>query len=141
MKVIFYREKLTYGNSRHLREQTLILPSNPKWFLKLQKRFSKSWHEKFKNVRGDIPRQPLVLHRRGQHNRPLDTLAVRKLYLIAVEKAAGVKVPFNVLRRAGADHYIKQNGSGVLHKMGWCKASTFNFTWLPREFFRSKKET
>lgn len=137
IKIIFHRGKLTCGNNRYNRAQVLALPQGSPWFNLLQKRFICEWHAQFKNVRVDLPRQPLILHPRGRHNRPLLTLAVCRIYYRAIEAAIGVRIPSNILRRAGADLYSKQGGSGVLQRMGWSTGHAFKFTWMPREFFKT----
>ena len=136
IKIIFHHGKLTCRNNRYNRAQVFALPQSPPWFNILQKRFICEWHAKFKNVRVDLPRQPLILHPRGRHNRPLLTLAIRRIYYRAIEAAIGARIPPNILRRAGADLYSRQGGSGVLQRMGWSAGHAFKFTWMPREFFR-----
>lgn len=137
IKIILHRTRLTYGNSRYNRDQVLVLPSGPPWLAALQKRFRSQWQEKFKIIRSDLPRQPLILDPRARHNRPMVTLSVRKIYYKSINAAVGLRVPPNVLRRAGADLFSQQGATGSLQCMGWYKAYAFNFTWMPRQFFRS----
>ena len=138
VKIIFHRGALTYGNSRYRRDQVLTLPQDPQWLKSLQGRFAIDWQKRFSQVHADLPRRPLILHPLGRHNRPLTTLCARKIYYRAIEKAAGVRIPPNVLRRAGADFYTQKNGSGILQRLGWSKSYAFHFTWMPRQLFRPR---
>ncbi len=137
IRIIFHRMPLSFGSNRYLRNQVLTLPQNPLWLTKLQKNFKSNWQNQFKNICSDLPRQPLILQPIARHNRPLTTQTVRKIYCKAIQKACGVDVPPNVLRRAGADLLANQGGSGALQNMGWSRESAFKFTWMPRELFRS----
>lgn len=137
MRIIFHRLPLTFQSNRYLRDQVLTLPRYPSWLAKLQKNFKFTWQAKFKNICADLPRQPLILDPLSKHNRPLHTLTVRKIYYQAIQKACGVRIPANVLRRAGADLIASQGGSGALQNLGWARATAFKFTWMPREFFCS----
>jgi site-specific recombinase XerD len=135
IKIIFYRGQLTFGNRRYGKDQVFTLPQGPKWFLELQKRFLQNWHERFKKIRSDIPRQPLILHPRGLHNRPLTTnYVVYKIYYPIIIGAVGIRIPPHILRRTGAALYTSKSGSGVLEEMGWSKGHAFKFTWMPRQF-------
>lgn len=136
VKIIFYRGKLSLRNTQYRRDQVLVLPKELAWLNALKERFKSQWQTKFKKIRVGLPRQPLILHRHGLHNRPLPTLTVRKIYYIAITTAAGIRIPPNVLRRSGADQYSKQNGSAILQRLGWSKTHAFKFTWMPRQYFR-----
>ncbi len=136
LKIIFHRGALTCGNSRYRRDQVLCLPDGPAWLMDLQRRFIKDWRARFRHVNVDLPRQPLILHPRARHNRPISTLCARKIYYQAVEAATGLKIPPNVLRRAGADYYTRQNATGLLSRFGWSKSRAFGFTWMPRELYQ-----
>lgn len=138
LTVIFHRGTLSYNNRKYRRNQTLRLPMEPIWLRLLQKRFEKIWQDKFKQVRRDLPRQPLILHSRRHHTRAMHSLSVGRIYYRSIKSATNVKIPLNVLRRSGADMYSKQNGAAILERMGWSKTSAFNFIWKPRQLFALK---
>jgi site-specific recombinase XerD len=138
IKIIFYRDAERYCKRKYRRNQILLLPAKPNWLLNLQKRYILFWRERFKKVRGDLPRHPLILSK-GRHNRPLHTLAIQKRFSKATVAAAGVRIPPNVVRRTGADVYSQQVDPAILPRFGWSKSRAFVFTWMPREYYRLNK--
>jgi len=138
LTIIYHRGTLSYGSRKYRRDQTLQLPADPPLLRLLQKRFEESWQTKFKNACHDLPRQPLILHPKKRHTRAMHSLSIRKIYYSAVINATNVRIPLNVVRRSGADVYSKQNATAILERMGWSKASAFNFIWKPRELFTLK---
>jgi site-specific recombinase XerD len=139
IKVVLHPRSPRCNQRSRNRNQLVILPRDPLWFRDLQKRFTASWHEHFKKISADIPRQPLILDGLIRHNRPISRGKIVAFVAKATTLATGIRIPTPVLRRSGADVYSKHGAAAILPSLGWSKSQAFTFTWRPRELYRLKK--
>jgi hypothetical protein len=139
LKIILHRGELSYGNQQHRRKQILLLPAGSKCFFDLQKRYAELWHSRYEKGKKDFPLHPLILQKRGRHNRPLHTVSILKRFVKATTLASGVPIPMNVVRRTCGHIYSIQGDAEIISKLGWSREYSSDFMWRPRRLFTSKK--
>jgi len=131
------RQRRTRGRRFYNREQLLKLPTEPRWFFDLQKRFYEQWKLHRKKIKSPYPYAPLLLPHNYQHNRPLSGTIVLRKIMNATRAATGHLVPARILRQTcGHIHSLNQDASLLSH-LGWSTQFAFHYTWLPRVYFNS----
>jgi|GEM_PF-4500586 len=138
LKIILKDSAPSYGRKHPYREKILTLPSDPPWFMDLQRRYARAWRNRFAATVKDFPGQPLILNRQGRNNRPLRTLAIYKRFYKATLVATDRKIPLSLIRRTGAHFYAARGDASALSTMGWSKDYSFDFTWAPRHIVTGK---
>ena len=129
------RKKLTKGKKYYCRKELLPLPTNPKWFLELQKRFYHNWAEHYQKVKKTFPNTPLVLPLSNISNRYLNTDTIRNRVMRATVEATGLKIPIRILKQTCGHLYTNKADASILSTLGWSDQFAFQYTWLPRTYF------
>ena len=137
LHITLRRPRRTRGKKFYHREQILVLPSTPSWFLHLQRRFYDQWKKLRAEIKGTSPFAPLLLPRNRQHNRPLsDTIVLRKI-TTATRAATGLSISARVLRQTCGHLHSRNQDASMLSRLGWSPQFAFHYTWLPRSYFKS----
>ena len=139
LQLTLRRPKKTRGKKFYNREQILKLPSEPTWFLELQKRFTETWTEHRSKIKSPCLYAPLILPRNHHHNRPpSDTLVQRRINR-ATLAATGQPIPTRILRQTCGHIYSMNNDASMLSRLGWSTSFSFQYTWRPRCYFKSTR--
>lgn len=128
----FRRIKISKGKRYYNRPEILKLPTEPAWFLNLQKRFLDNWQTHYAKVKKTYPSTPLVLSRSCHANRYLNTDTVRSRIQVTVKKVCGVKIPLRVLRQTCGHLYAQNADTSILPTIGWSAQFAFHYNWMPR---------
>ncbi len=139
LKIILRRKPITKGRRYYNREQTLSLPQNPPWFLRLQKTFFEQWSTRYEKIKKTYPHRPLLLPYHGHYNRPICTHQARKRIKSATLAATGHYIPARILRQTCGHLYSKNGDASILSRIGWSPQFAFTYTWAPRTYFSVKK--
>ena len=128
-----FQQKLTAGVRTH-KPNIITLPSNPVWFLKLQKRFQASWRRHYEKTTKTFPAKRLCLPNNHGHNRPLATFTIRNRIAKATLAATGETILLKTLRTTCATLHIHGTDGSLLTTLGWSKQTAYKYTWCPREY-------
>lgn len=131
-----YQQALTV-KTRRRKTQVLELPSNPMWFLKLQKRFQKKWFACYEKTIKTFPVKRICLPHHYVHNRPMATFTIVNRIYEATLAATNEKIPLNILRATCGTLHIHGTDGSFLTTLGWSKTTAHKYTWCPREYFIS----
>jgi site-specific recombinase XerD len=135
--VTLRRPRRTRGKKFYHREQVVVLPTSPSWFLNLQHRFYAQWKVLRSEIKSPSAKAPLLLPRNRQHNRPLsDTIVLRKI-MAASQAATGMEISARVLRQTCGHLHSRNQDASILARLGWSSQFAFHYTWLPRTYFTS----
>ena len=134
------QSELTYAHNTHKRDQVLVLPKEPSWFLDLQQRYVVLWRQRLLKIKRDFPLSPLLLRSDSGHPRPLRTLAVQDRVKVAATAAVGFEIPVSVIRRTGAHVYTNQVDAAMLTEFGWSRDYAFDFVWRQRRLYSPKQK-
>jgi len=126
------KKRLTKGKKYYCRKELLSLPTNPKWFLDLQKRFYNNWCKHYQKVKKTYASTPLVLSQSNISNRYLNTDTIRKRVASATREATQTPIPIRVLKQTCGHLYTHKADASILSTMGWSEQFAFQYTWLPR---------
>jgi hypothetical protein len=136
--IILRRKPTSYGRRFYNREQCLILPQTPSWFLNLQKKFLAEWQERYAKTKKTYPHKPLLLPYHHNYNRPLSTTKVRERIKLATIAATGHYIQARILRQTCGHLYSKNGDASILSRLGWSPQFAFCYTWAPRTYFSPK---
>ena len=139
LTLVLRRKARSRGRHYYNRDQILELPTQSKWFLNLQKRFYQAWTVHYSQVKQTYPHHPLILFRDNRANRPLSAEAIRLRVREATYAATGTAIPASVLRQTCGHLHSSHHDASLLSRLGWSPQFAFNYTWLPRTYFNSKR--
>jgi len=139
MTCILRRKDLTKGKTYYNRKEYLRLPSKPKWFLNLQRRYYVKWQRHYQKVKKNYPQYWLLLPYHLHYNRPLGQDCVRIRINKASIAATGVAIHPKVLRQTCGHIYSRNQDASILATLGWSPQFAFHYTWLPRQYFTGSK--
>lgn len=98
-----------YKRGKHWnREQVLLLPQEPHWFLNLQHRFKSQWISHYQQLKKTFPHQYLMLAQ-TRDIRPLSEATMVNRVYQATLAATNQKIPLRVLRQTCGTIYAAKN--------------------------------
>jgi hypothetical protein len=114
----------------------LDLPSNPQWFLRLQKRYESHWLARYADVNKISVRRPLFLPEKKWYNAPLQpTSLYRRLKRATSTALGGRSIPWGVLHSSCGVLHTRYQDASILTKLGRSQQHAGSYVYIQKKIY------
>ena len=114
----------------------LDLPSNPEWFLRLQKRYESHWRARYADINKISVRRPLFLPEKKWYNAPLQpTTLYQRLKRATSTALGGRSIPWGVLHSSCGVLHTRYQDASILTKLGWSPQHACSYVYIQKKIY------